>query len=403
MKIYPKIYKRNKKGGIEQWQAEIDPLGGETYKVIYGKLGGKLQEKFTEVYSKNIGKINETSIQEQCILEVDSLYKSQKDKGYIELIDLYLKSNSTFHDEPTNEQLLKFLEEWLPLENSDANGNVKPMLAHKVKEDYSNVVFPCIAQPKLDGFRSLLIIENSKIEFISRSGKEFITLNHIKESIINSEWYQLNKDTNYKVILDGELYADTNILTFQEISSAIKKFSKDSTLLKFRCYDIISNNLQKDRDKEVTSIITNINSDYIQGVATFLCYDINQIQSNFAIFIEAGYEGAMIRLLEGKYESGFRSHSLLKLKEFDEDEFKFIEFNLGDRGTEDLILVCKTKEGKEFRAKSMGTKEYKKKLHERENLILLQSPNVTIKYFGFTTDLIPRFPIAKIINRDQYE
>jgi hypothetical protein len=73
------LYKKDSKGEILIWRVS----NRENFILIEsGKLNGKLAStgrKITE--GKNIGKINETSIDEQSHSEVESLIHRKKDKG----------------------------------------------------------------------------------------------------------------------------------------------------------------------------------------------------------------------------------------------------------------------------------------------------------------------------------
>lgn len=392
------LYKRGKKGEILEWNI-VEVLGiNNGYNVVFGQLDGKSQSKFTKVEIKNIGKLNETSIEEQVKSEVNSKINSQKDKGYKSIIDLGGEALSPFKN---IRDLIDYLNENLKESNTDANGEIKCMLANSVKKDYSNVTFPCYIQPKLDGLRCLLILEmiegSITLKFISRNGKTFDTLSHIAADILD---FVKSDYSGERIVLDGELYSDE--IGFQEILSAVKKKGENTHKIKFRCYDIINSNQQGERIANFQDLCDKIKSNNIVPVDTFLCYNIEQAKNRFSEFIQKGYEGAMIRLPNGKYESGFRSSSLLKLKEFDEDEFQIIDLILGDRGIEDLIVECLTKDGKKFRAKSMGTTEYKKEVHKAFFSSRINK-DITIKFFGWTNDKLPRFPVAKIINRKDYE
>jgi hypothetical protein len=52
------------------------------------------------------------------------------------------------------------LKKYLPQFNTDASGNVKPMLAKAV--DWKKVQYPCYIQPKLDGVRCLMIVASTR-------------------------------------------------------------------------------------------------------------------------------------------------------------------------------------------------------------------------------------------------
>ncbi len=155
---------------------------------------------------KNIGKSNETSPHQQAVSEANSLIVSKYSEGYFET-----------KEEAENELV------------------ILPMLAksyedEKHKIDWNN----CFIQPKLDGQRCLIIIKNGTIKLISRDGKLITTMQHIINDL-EYVWKDVTKD----IIYDGELYVHG--LSFQENMKLIKKVSKETSKVKFHCYDVINN------------------------------------------------------------------------------------------------------------------------------------------------------------------
>jgi ATP-dependent DNA ligase len=117
------------------------------------------------------------------------------------------------------------------------------------------------------------------------------------------------------------------------------------------------------------------------------------MKSHHDLWVQEGYEGAMVRLLDGHYAQGQRSSHLLKVKEFDETEFTFIRFETGQR-EEDLLAVCCVTDGRCFRAKVFGSREEKRLLAATPEKSL-EYKKYTVKHFGWTDDKLPRFPIGK--------
>ena len=81
---------------------------------------------------------------------------------------------------------------------------IKPMLAHKYNPDKAD--YPAYIQPKLDGVRCIIqceydnVVSANVIRAYSRTGKEFMNVKHIKESL-RGVFLE-----NPNLILDGELY-----------------------------------------------------------------------------------------------------------------------------------------------------------------------------------------------------
>jgi DNA ligase-1 len=392
------LYKRTKTGAIQFYDVCVLIADGQP--PIIEKSSGQLgtdkplvhREKITE--GKNIGKSNETSPQQQAESQAMSDWRKKKDEGYKSLNDLNLIIVG-----PTNEAMQKhynekayveyratlyrLLDESLPQFNTDASGNVKPMLAMDWKK-VKTIPYPVYIQPKLDGVRSLLIVNHNGIMFLSRSGKEYITLGHIAADVERA-----NKELHQYFILDGEIYSDE--LSFQEITAAVKKQRPESLKLHFRAYDVVSESSQEDRIGKLHELVKRMASPFITEVQVSRVVDEQEVKEFHDNMVQQGYEGAMLRLPNGKYEQGTRSRSLLKVKEFNEAEFEFVNFTKGQRD-EDLMALFRFRT-ETLPAKMMGSREQKKKLEMIEGSLV--GTKLTIKHFGWTNEGKPRFPIAK--------
>lgn len=388
MKTFPILYKRTKTGAIQYWKVFTQQAATNDDVSVQkesGQLGTASPVKHVEwiTQGKNIGKANETSKMQQANLQAESDWKKKRDEGYKSLEDLGV----TKIEDVTGATIPDTLDRLLPKFNTDAKGNVKPMLAKAV--DWSKVKYPCLVQPKLDGVRCLMVVENGEnVTFLSRSGKEYTTLMHINNDIC-SNYLAKQPDAFQSFILDGEIYSDE--LSFQEIVAAVKKQRPDSLKLKFRAYDIVSDEKQQQRWERTVDLVDSIQSPHLQLVLSLRVDTKEGIKQAHDQWVSEGYEGAMIRHLDGMYGQGQRSSDLLKVKEFDDSEFKCITFERGQR-EEDLIAVCVHGE-KEFRAKMIGTREHKAELWEKGHL--LSGKPLTVKHFGWTDDGLPRFPIGK--------
>ena len=108
------------------------------------------------------------------------------------------------------------------------------------------------------------------------------------------------------------------------------------------------------------------------------------------MFVENGYEGAMVRL-DTKYEQK-RTKNLLKYKEFKDGEYLILNVveGVGNRSGGAGAIVCKNKDGSTFNSNIKGTREFcKEMLLKKDDYI---GKTATIKYFNLTVDGVPRFP-----------
>ena len=351
-----KLYKTNVNGSTQMWEAFCK---GNTLTVRWGQVDCKIQEKVT-VYKegKNKGRANETTPEQQAISEMNSTAKKKRDKGYSEKIG---ETSRT-----------------VPL----------PMLA-KVLDDKTKLTKTVFVQPKLDGIRCLADPKTGKL--FTRNGKRLIGLEHIEEAV---------KNLRSQLWLDGELY--THGMTFQELASAIKRVksvsekAKDVKYILFDCVDSKSKYL--DRLMYLRSITK---GDYLEIVG---CRTVNgtrdEINKAHAEFIEEGYEGTMVRLNDDTaYEIARRSKTLLKKKDFMDEEFTVVGTK-AEENRDDILgsFILEMADGRTFDGRPACTMEERKKIWKNRKDYVGQ--RVTVKFQGWGDPDkdgnlgLPRFPVV---------
>jgi ATP-dependent DNA ligase len=118
--------------------------------------------------------------------------------------------------------------------------------------------------------------------------------------------------------------------------------------------------------------------------------DIYRLQQQF---VEEGYEGAMVRNLDGAYALAKRSPNLQKVKSFLDAEYRIVGYEQaegGDIGT--VIWKCVTPAGQEFMTRPTGTREQRRAWFEAGQQYI--GKMLTVKYQELTDDGIPRFPVG---------
>ena len=379
----PKIYGIEKNGKTKVWSATIYSDGIASKAVIeYGQIDGKKQINEREyTIGKNIGKKNETSPLQQCLAETKKKWQDKIDK------ESYTLDQSD--------------------EIQPGNSKIFPMLAHiydpdNAKTKKNNIEFPCYVQPKLDGLRCIMYIQNDKVVAQSRTGGYFVTMEHICNQL---------KSLFVKtpgLILDGELY--TNKIPFQELAGLIKKKKINElteeevtkiNYIKYHIYDVVNDKPFVERYAYIYRTIPKISpNDYLEVVTTQLINGVDEFKELFSEYIGDGYEGIMLRNINGKYIQNFRSYDLQKYKDFDEAEYPIVGFEeaIGrDKGT--VVWICKNQEGLEFNVRPMGTLAYRKECFDNAHLYM--NKQLTVLYQGVSENNKPRFPRGKAI-RDGY-
>lgn len=358
---FPSLFALSKKGQIRTYEITVEDDGKKATLTTAKRvsLNGKwTYDKYEYTRGVNIGKSNETTYFQQAVNEAISIINKLKDSGFT-----YKKPSTTD----------KF--------NTDASGAIKPMLATGFNE--KRIKFPCIVQPKYDGVRCLVFEKDGKVMIRSRKGKEY-NIPHLQK------WAENNRDM---LPLDGELY-NHNELTFQEIVSAVKKHSDITPKIRYAVYDKpidgVNNN---DRLEILLNDFKKITlKDPVYLSKYDMCFSMKDIYECHAKYVAEGYEGAIIRNIDGMYEFGFGSSNLIKLKMFMDSEYEIvdvIEASGRDSGT--AIFVCKCDAGI-FNVKPQGTRELRAEYFKKRKKLI--GKLVTVKYQELSDDGIPRFPSA---------
>jgi len=364
------IYKKTKTGATQEWTIEVV---GNKYRTHSGQVGGIITtNEWTIVYGKNTGKLNETTDSEQCMKEAVAKRTKKLESGYFENIK-HINKTQYF----------------------------EPMLASKWEDSKDKITYPIFSQPKLDGIRCIV----TKDGMFSRNGKPIISAPHIRQSL--SEVFEVYPE----LILDGELYADKFANDFNKIVSLVKKTKPTDADLKeskkniqYWIYDLPDNGIQfGDRCDRLHDLFENYNAfnKYCVEVETTLCMSEDDVIDLYEDYVDAGFEGQMLRLNKA-YENK-RSKSLMKHKSFIDEEYTILDIveGEGNRTGTAGYMVFETENGDRFKSNVKGTwEETAEMLKNKKKLI---GKEATIKYFNLTPAGIPRFPYVTNIDRNSYE
>ena len=359
-----KLYKRNVNGSINQWEVKYDENG---YWTEFGQVGGvitKSDKVFVE--AKNIGKKNETTIQEQAIKEATSAWKKKiKSENFVENI-----------------------------EDVDKIAFNPPMLAHVYDGNYTEDMK--FIQPKLDGIRCNMHFEDGDVIALSRKNNPFYTVEHIKKSI-----YEILREYP-SIHLDGELYNHELHDDFNKVVSLVKKeklknedYEEVIKFVRYNIYDLWDDNNPNLIFSERNSLIKELfeNCEYVDIVKTDTILNHDDIEKYFKEYTSNGYEGAIIRK-NSPYEHK-RSKNLLKYKEFMEKEFEILDICEGKtKGFAEYAWV-KLNEEKNCKATlAFSDEECAEMLYNKYKII---GKMASVKFFGYTNDGSLRFPVFKSV------
>ena len=215
---------------------------------------------------------------------------------------------------------------------------IKPMLAYKFDETKINFKDFTYMQPKLDGVRCLMQYEvfpisqgGARIIAYSRTGKEFMNIEHIKEEL--KEFFQQNP----AMVLDGELYNHDLRNDFEKIISLVRKQkptdedrSEACKLTQYHVYDYTNkcmNNTVNYRYRSSQLTCSNIYTPSIHYVETRRVKSMKQANDFHTRKLSEGYEGSILRT-NTPYKHG-RSFGLMKFKDFSDAEATIVNYEEG--------------------------------------------------------------------------
>lgn len=288
-------------------------------------------------------------------------------------------------------------------------------LANRYDEQKEKVDFKkdkWFASRKLDGVRTLTIIdEKGDITIWSRKGKEFFTLQKVKDAL---------KKYGFKsIVLDGETcivdeYGDEN---FSQIIKYIRR--KDFTIEhpKYKIFDMLTleefnEETSKRKFSERYAQICSISWDkeILDPVIQTQVESVNELDAMVKKAGELGWEGLIIRK-DVPYE-GKRSNNMLKVKKFMDAEYTVknlvngpIRYIKDGKEVEEVMLSAIEIEHKGYTVSVGSGFTIRDRKHYFQNPNDLLGKQVTVMYFEETTNekgtISLRFPTVKAIYSEE--
>ncbi len=388
----PTLYKKTTIGKTQEWNIEVE---GDKYRTVSGQQDGKkITSKWTICKAKNVGRANATTGEQQALKEAEAKHQKKLESGY--------------HLDVKNISSKRFYEPMLAHKFDDKKRQQEVMA--NLQQVDGGTVGTVFSQPKLDGIRCIAMREG----LFTRTGKEITAVPHIHEELESF----FEKYPN--AVLDGELYNHAYKDDFNKIIHLVRKqnltdehLEESKKMIQYHIYDapVIGKDnpmrkggayTENDNFSDRLSVLEaqfaylrhdNLNTKYEDALVIVETIEIvgrEQLDRCYEDYIEAGYEGQMVRL-DGPYENK-RSPRLLKRKEFIDEEYTILGYEEGE-GNRTGTVKCfkfKNKDGKEFNSNVKGSFEYLAELLQRAEELIGQE--ATIKYFNLTPDGVPRFP-----------
>lgn len=381
------LYKRDKKGKIRAWTIEHDAVSYWTISGIHpdGKMT-KTAPTFVE--QKNVGKANETSLEQQVELEVKSKIQYQIDHGF------------TYE---------------IPAEEREFAVSLADKYVDRLEK--GKVDFPYVVEPKLDGVRCYIKLVDGKVTMWSRGNKEFKSVPHLAENRFIIEFFKKYPDA----ILDGELYNHALKNDFNKIVSLVKKtkptaadLDESKKIVEYHCFDSyypsepelnyvqrkvkVGEIISDIRGTDVLFKETYVSCEEVKVVGLFFIQQksnneygwwLNVVQTEEKVDeylenqLKLGYEGIMLKKYDVPYFFG-RSFDMLKYKRFNDAEFKIVnvEDGKGNKKGKATAVICVDDNGTEFKAGVTGSEEFAAEMFTNKEAFI--GKIATIKYQELT-------------------
>lgn len=396
------LYQLDTKNKVRVWKIEVIDNGTSAEIVMTKGLedGKHTVDKQTIKEGKNAGKANATTYYSQAVADAQSKIDSKIREGYVEDKSQIKASNLLGSGVPAP----MLAQKYDPTEKQSSSKNLKRAGIEGKK---------VMVQRKKDGNRCNIHVNRTSARPFTRKGDPLPTngIEHILAPILaafqkSADYYEKNFGiTEY--VLDGELF--TKAFSFNKLNGLVKKEKKSADELKdckevvYHLYDVMLPVGYETRYKVIQNFAAP--AVHVEEAIEIVATEAN-IQEWLEKFLAEGEEGLMIRVLGMPYEHK-RSWSLMKVKNFEDAEFRVIGFEESARaGMAGAVVVAMTAPSKDrdgnpiltFKAGLNMSHEECKEMWENQSKYIGQL--VTVEFFGRSEYNVPRFPKAKGFRND---
>jgi len=379
----------------------INPDNPQTRYFLIHRVSGQLHGKRTQQPDKMVDRGKATrNLWQQVELETNHLVKEKLDKGY--------RKVEKDPEEYSDEELSSILGEIV----TGQNGVPKPMLAKQVDKVTNTKIFDkeWLASRKIDGLRCLIYMgDDGELHTASRGAMNYDAA--MSEILSHPDLIRIFKE-NPGLIMDGEAYH--HFWSLQQLNSIARTQVTvvDYSVLQFYWYDIVDTNSTFD---ERLSFMRDIRDQLdlsfeperefesgdlrIQFVPQVSVKGYDNMLKLHNQYVEEGWEGLVVRDPDKVYRPNGRTNDMIKIKVYKSEDFKVVNYELGLRGSEDMVFVCEMPDGRTFKAKPLGDRQQKEEYVE--NFDSLYKNHIgECKFFYYSDDGLPLQPAFKAFRDD---
>jgi len=385
------LYTEDSKSNIRAWACWVSNEAPHGIFYTDFLINGKIKTPvFKESKPMNVGKANETTVEQQAVLMLD------------QEIGKKLRSNYFYTEEEARSN-----KKWLPMLCPSG-------MKWREYAGTEKVFYPAFASNKLDGAR----INSFPGLLQTREGKVWHNFEHIKKAL---EKFHAENPT---IILDGEGYNSEYYDKFQKLMSIFRKEKPteedrklSAEIVQYHIYDLYDTAKPEMSTVDRLFLLERFYNGYFQDSncivleRSLVVHNEEEYDNFHNNAIANNYEGSILRL-EGAYDVDKRSKYLLKRKEVFDCEFELVDVIEGEgtnAGIAAKVIIDLTKASgmnAEDKAKLTATQQYAGMArgwdHDACREFLLHKEKylkckITVEYFGITDDGKCRFPKFKSI------
>jgi DNA ligase-1 len=293
----PTLYSKTADGSINQWRVYSD--AGYVF-TEHGSLGGKQVQRKVKCKPTNVGRSNQRDENQQAQFEAQAAWAKKQDEGY-----------------------------FVSIEQAKVSEVLLPMLAQKLNKKHLR--YPLSCQRKYNGLRAMAFVAEAGVRLISRANQEW-DISHIAADV-----RRLGHPGD---IFDGEIYVHG--VPLQTLNSLVKNTKKAERLaLRYHVYDMPraegKGDVWENRWVELgrryddylrlyeTQTSSTAGDPVVRLVETKTLTSEYEIQMFETQSILEGYEGLILRLHGDGYAFNARPKSLMKWKNFHDEEFVVVD------------------------------------------------------------------------------
>lgn len=382
MSNFPTLYSTVKRGNKVKetfWRIEVSEtdLGYGIIRIESGDTGGKIKKMNPIIISKgkNIGKSNETTPYEQALKEAQSRWE-KKAKVY----------------------------------SLDQNAAAKfyPMLLLEYNTHQKKIVWPAWIQPKLDGIRAVSTF-NAEFGIYALHRKKMTPFEF--QDDFTADLTRLHELLPAGTIIDGEIHGPTfgkcnqkeNYVPLQDIAGTMSRIHETRVdildKLVFHVFDIYIPSAPEMSFGERFALLREAfvragRTKKVQLLITEKVADHDAATAKLREYVDAGYEGAIIRNDLGQYKpsklTSGRTSDVLKYKLTEVDDLEIRDITeTPSTAVFGILIHVMLPNGNTLPITGNGTKAYQHYVLANKDTFI--GCRLRFEYHGMTEDLVPKF------------